>query len=280
MKSGFHRVAWDLRYPPPSPIELKEPEPDVFSPPPAGPLAAPGKYTVRLAKRIDGVETNLGDAQTFNVVPLYLSIMQESDRAAVLDFQKNAAKLQRAVMGADKATADALIRVKLIRRALDQIAGPDPKLVAQVNAVDTELHDINDQINGDPVLRSHNEPFPPSLLDRVNIAVNGFTTTSAPTATHRESLATAQQQAVDVLARLRKVIGVDLANIEKQLNALGAPWTPGRVPPLLQPLSGARGLQKLTASWGNDDAPVSQEILRSLRSLRIKSTNGLRKDPR
>ncbi len=232
VKEGFHRVAWDLRYPPPSPIELKEPEPDVFSPPPPGPLAAPGKYTVRLAKRIDGVETSLGDPQTFNVVPLYLNIMQESDRATVLEFQKNASKLQRAVMGADKATADALTRVQLIRRALDQIAGPDPKLVAQVNAVDTALRDINDQINGDPVLHSHNEPFPPSLLDRVNTAVNGLATTSAPTATHRQSLAIAQQQATQILDRLRNVIGVDLANIEKQMNLLGAPWTPGRIPEL------------------------------------------------
>ena len=232
VKEGFHRVAWDLRYPPPSPIELKEPEPDVFSPPPPGPLAAPGKYTVRLAKRIDGVETSLGDPQTFNVVPLYLNIMQESDRATVLEFQKNASKLQRAVMGADKATADALTRVQLIRRALDQIAGPDPKLVAQVNTVDTALRDINDQINGDPVLHSHNEPFPPSLLDRVNTAVNGLATTSAPTATHRQSLAIAQQQATQILDRLRNVIGVDLANIEKQMNLLGAPWTPGRIPEL------------------------------------------------
>jgi hypothetical protein len=28
------------------------------------------------------------------------------------------------------------------------------------------------------------------------------------------------------------VIGVDLANIEKQMNLLGAPWTPGRIPEL------------------------------------------------
>jgi hypothetical protein len=33
----------------------------------------------------------LGGAQMFNVVPLYLSIVKESDRAAVIDFQKKAA---------------------------------------------------------------------------------------------------------------------------------------------------------------------------------------------
>jgi hypothetical protein len=229
-KARFHRAAWDLRYPPPSPIELKEPEPDVFSPPPTGPLVAPGRYTVRLVKRVDGVETSVGQAQTVNVVPLYLSTMKETDRAAVVDFQKKAARTQRAIMGAGKVTAEALTRVKYIRRALDQIAGPDPKLIADLNAVDLSLHDIDDRINGDPVLKGHNEPSLPSLTDRINIAVNGFTTTAPPTATHRQSLTIVEQQAGPLLDRLHKLIEVDLAGIEARLTALGAPWTPGRVP--------------------------------------------------
>jgi len=229
-KAGFHRAAWDLRYPPPSPIELKDPEPDVFSPPPDGPLVAPGKYNVQLVKRVDGVETKVGQPQTVNVVPLYLSTMKDSDRVAVLDFQKKAARLQRAVMGAGKVTAEALTRVKYVRRSLDQIAGPDPKLAADVNAIDTALHDIDEQINGDPVLKGHNEASLPSLTDRINIAVNGFTTTAAPTATHREALAIVEQQAGPLLERLHKVIEVDLASVDSRLNALGAPWTPGRVP--------------------------------------------------
>jgi len=89
---------------------------------------------------------------------------------------------------------------------------------------------VNDQINGDPVLKSHNEPVPPTLMDRVNTAVGVLTTTSAPTTTQREALAQAQQDAAQVVERLRKLIGTDLAAIEKQMNALGAPWTPGRLP--------------------------------------------------
>jgi photosystem II stability/assembly factor-like uncharacterized protein len=231
-KAGFHRVAWDLRYPPPSPVELKEQEPDVFATPPAGPLVVPGKYTVRVVKRIDGVETPLGPAQTFSVVPLYLSIMKENDRAAVIDFQKRAAALQRTVMGASRVTKEALTRVQYLRRALDEIAGPDPGLVAEVNRIDTALRNIDDEINGDPILRRANEPNMPSLLDRVNTAVNGLTTTAAPTATHREALTLARQQVTPLLDKLRKLIETDLVAVEKRMEALGAPWTPGRVPQL------------------------------------------------
>jgi photosystem II stability/assembly factor-like uncharacterized protein len=228
--SGFHRVAWDLRYPPPSPIELNPEEPDQFSTPIQGPLVVPGTYTVRLAKRIDGVETAIGQPQTFNVVPLHLSQMNAGDRAKTLEFQKRASRLQKAIMGAARANEDALVRVQLIRGALDQIDGPDPKLVARVNAVDKALRDIDEVINGDPTLRSANEPAPPALVDRITTAVNGFTTTSAPTNTHREALAIAEEQFVPLLAGMRQAIDVELAAIDKELNAAGAPWTPGRIP--------------------------------------------------
>ena len=60
--------------------------------------------------------------------------------------------------------------------------------------------------------------------------MNGLTTTAPPTATHREALELAQSDAADVVARLHKVVGTDLAAIEQRLNAVGAPWTPGRIP--------------------------------------------------
>jgi photosystem II stability/assembly factor-like uncharacterized protein len=236
--AGIHRVAWDLRYPPPSPVELNPEEPDQFSTPIQGPLAAPGTYTVRLAKRIDGVETTIGEPQTFTVVPLYLSSMNEGDRAQVLEFQKRASRLQKAIMGAARANEEALVRVQLIRRALDQTDGPDLKLVERVNAVDRTLHDIDEILNGDPTLRAANEPAPPSLNDRITTAVNGFTTTIPPTATHREALTLAEQQFVQMLARLKKAVEVDLVAIEKELNAAGAPWTPGRIPDWTSPGSG------------------------------------------
>jgi photosystem II stability/assembly factor-like uncharacterized protein len=228
--SGFHRVAWDLRYPPPSPIELNPEEPDQFATPIQGPLVAPGSYSVRLAKRIDGVETTLGQPQTFTVVPLYLSSMSEGDRTKTLEFQKRASRLQKAIMGAAKANEEALVRVQLIRGALDQIDGPDPKLVQRVNAVDKTLRDIDEGINGDPTLRAANEPAPPALVDRITTAVNGFVTTVPPTNTPREALAIAEEQFVPLLARLKTAVEVELAAIEKELNTAGAPWTPGRIP--------------------------------------------------
>jgi hypothetical protein len=113
---------------------------------------------------------------------------------------------------------------------LNEVEGADAALIARVNAVDKTLRDIDDEINGDPVLKSRNEPAGPALTDRITNAVNGFTTTSAPTATHTESLALAEKQFVPLLARLRQTIEVELRAIDQELNNAGAPWTPGRIP--------------------------------------------------
>ena len=231
--AGIHRVAWDLRYPSPAPGEVKAAEEeDPFQRGPNGPLAAPGKYSVRLVERVNGVETPVGTAQTFNVVPLYLSIMNETDRAAVLAFSKKASRLQNAVLGASRATSDALTRVDYMRHAVDQMQNVDPKLVAQINAADAALLDIRDEIRGDPILREHNMPAPPSLLGRVGAAVEVLGTTSAPTTTSREALDLATAEASKMLDRLRKIVNTDLVSIDQQLNAAGAPWTPGRIPTL------------------------------------------------
>src|SRR5436190_24241225 len=134
--------------------------------------------------------------------------MNESDRNAVLAFQKKAERLQKAVMGAARVTADALVRVQHVCRALDEIEGPDPKLVAQVNAVDKTLHDIDDALNGDPVLRGHQEADKPSLVERISNAVNGLTTTPAPTATQQEPWAFTDRRLDPRLTNLRRTIEV------------------------------------------------------------------------
>jgi hypothetical protein len=99
-----------------------------------------------------------------------------------------------------------------------------------VNAVDTALRDMAEVIGGDAIRRQRSEPTPPSLLERVSNAVSGLSSTQPPTQTYRESLKLAEEQFAPLATRIRQAIAVDLAGIEKQMNAMGAPWTPGRLP--------------------------------------------------
>ncbi len=230
-KAGFHRVAWDLRFPASSPTQLQAGERNLFGPGAQGPMAAPGKYTVELAKQVDGVVTPLGQPQTFEAVPLGLASLPVTDQAAQLDFQRKTARLQRAVMGATEALDEAQNRLRFVQKAILDTPGADLKLAQQARALDLRLQDIEVKLTGDPVLAGRNEPTPPAILDRVQNVVGGhWSTSAAATRTFQDDYAAAAAEFAPVLADLRQAIGVDLKALEDQLESLGAPWTPGRLP--------------------------------------------------
>jgi hypothetical protein len=62
------------------------------------------------------------------------------------------------------------------------------------------------------------------------IVSRSWTSSSAPTAPQRRSYEIAAEEFDKVLSELRRLVEEDLASIEAELEAAGAPWTPGRLP--------------------------------------------------
>ncbi len=118
---GLHRSAWDLRLPPPDPIDLVDHgERPYWELPPVGPLALPGEYTARLAVQKDGVLQEVGESQGFTVKALEASPEITSDRKALQAFQLRVAEMQRAVSGTTSAITEIEERLAHIRAALVQ----------------------------------------------------------------------------------------------------------------------------------------------------------------
>ncbi len=232
VEAGMHRVAWDLRYPAPDPTTLGPPkELAPWESPSIGPMAVPGTFTVSLAKRVDGVTTSLGEPQRFDAVPLELATLGAKDREALLAFQKKTARLQRAVLGAVRVATETRSRLDLLAAALVDTPGADPSLGDRARALTERLLDLQVALSGDPTVRKRNEPDSPSIAERVQQIVGGeWAASSAPTATHLENYRIAAGRFEDALAKLRTLVEVDLAALESDAEAAGAPWTPGRVP--------------------------------------------------
>jgi hypothetical protein len=231
-KAGFQRVAWDLRYPPADPTSL-EPRSDdnPFDDPPIGPLVAPGSYKVQLAKRVDGQVTALGETQTFVAEPVGVASLPAAERAAILEFQQQTARLQRAVLGAHEAAQETNKRIDHLKKALEDTPGADPKLASEARAIEARLKDLQVALDGDAVLRRHNEPTLPGIVERVQGIVYGhWQATTGPTATHRQAYAVAAEEFAPQLERLRALVDVELKALEERAETAGAPWTPGRVP--------------------------------------------------
>ncbi len=230
--AGFHRVAWDLRYPPSNPTELKPPPDDnPFVDRPLGPLAAPGTYTVSMARRVRGEVTPIGEAQRFEAVPLNITTLPTRDREALEAMERKTARLQRAVLGSVRAAKEAQTRLDYIEKALLDTPEADAALSEQARRIEARLKDLVTTLSGDSTIARRNEPTPPSIVERVQGIVYGhWTSTSEPTQTQREAYRIAAQQFGELLPKLKELIETDLAGLERRADAAGAPWTPGRVP--------------------------------------------------
>jgi len=101
----------------------------------------------------------------------------------------------------------------------------DPKLGEQIKDLEKRLREAMRAIHGDRLLQRRSEPTTPSLLDRVSPQLS---TTCPITETAKHNYEIAANEVEKLLEDLRAMIEQDLRKLGEELEAAGAPWTPGR----------------------------------------------------
>ncbi len=226
--SGINRVVWNLRYPPTtvSPQPLNE-DGELF----ASSLVLPGTYKVSLAKRVDGVISPIGETQSFNVKVLDSQLAPQNDRVAHVEFQKKANNLLKAVSGALQSANGLQSKLTTIKQAIKDSESSDLKLLDNALAIEKRLNDILRRLRGDVSLGSRNENIPTSIAERANSTVDDQSlSTAPPTQTQLDVYRIASEEFTEELNKLRILLEVDVKNLEKALDTIGAPYTPGRLP--------------------------------------------------
>jgi hypothetical protein len=233
VKKGIHRVSWDLRdpaavLPRPRPPESED---DLFYQEPSGPLVMPGNYQVTMAKRVNGVVTPMAGPVEFTVTVDGEAANPPSDRQALREFQAQVQRLRRAVSGTLEAANALADRLEKIKKALDQAPDIDAKWKTVTRDLEKRNRNILRSLRGDVALRARNENTLVSIVERVEgVADEQLLALAKPTTTQREAYRIATEEFSAELAKLRHFIEVDLRELEKALDAAGAPWTPGRLP--------------------------------------------------
>ncbi|MEM1178654.1 MAG: hypothetical protein AAGM22_09945 [Acidobacteriota bacterium] len=229
---GFHRVAWDLRYPAPQPVRLTpHVRSNPWDDPPLGPPAAPGTYTVDFESVVRGERTAIAPQQTFEVVGLGAATLAAADRGAYDAFTQQVADLQRAVIGASRVLDETSTRLGYLERAILETPDADPALGDDLHKLEQQVRDLRLAMAGDRVVRRAQEPAMPSISDRMNrIGYSLWTASSAPTQTQRDQYEIVSELFKPALADLKRLVEVDVPALEAALEAAGAAWTPGRVP--------------------------------------------------
>ena len=225
-KPGFHRVAWDLRYPTP---QAWSPEPPDSFRRPTGVLAAPGTYSVSLAWRRDGQVTEAGKSRTFEVKPLRDPVLPGMQPAEMVAALREITDLQRAVSAAGAVIGETEQKLGAIREVLTRSTVGDTSIDDAVRDLAHRLADLKEALDGNAEQGGIGEPTPPSVSGRLDtVAFANRLTAYGPTPHHLESFRIAEQEFAAVRRGLNRLLDVDLPALEQKLEAAGVPWTPGR----------------------------------------------------
>ncbi len=218
---GFHRVTWDLRYPPMSAVSGGAELPDDQV---RGFLAAPGDYTVSLSTRVRGETKELVGPQPFKVERLREGALAGAAIDEVVAFWERVARLDRGVSAAGDAVERLEGRLDDLKVALSRTRSAPAELDIQWSAMKTELDDIVELMAGNQAMAEVGQEAPQTVLSRLSkVAVGVGNATYGPTNTHRDVLTYAEEDFANIRKRLVKLQDETAPAFEAAVVAAGGP---------------------------------------------------------
>ena len=227
VNAGFHRVAWDLRYPAMDPWVPESERRNSYSES-AGVLVAPGTYKVKMRERINGELRDLNQNQTFDVVSIREPTLSGVSQQSRVTFSQRVDEMRRAVNGTLHAIDQVLQQLDAIKESLQNSTG-DMKLYGDTQLLQNSIIAERDRLSGDATRSEYavNRPMP--VTSRLSHAhYRPKTTAYGPTQTQMDSLEIAQEVFDSVSKNLTILIDEEYKILKTDLDAAKVPWTPGR----------------------------------------------------
>lgn len=227
VKKGFHRVAWDLRFPVPNVVELNPGPPPMFGGGPEGLMAAPGTYTVTLSKQVDGKITELSSPQSFDVVPLRKGALEGASIDEVAGFWRKYEAAVREATALQSVLAMTMKKTKAMQTALLNSTVKSGDLDFRLHELQQDLMNLDVVMNGMRTKQEPGEKTNPAIGDRLFAVSRGIDhSTYGPTETTKQTMAIVEKQLKSSRTTLETL--VDRAStLGKDLVKAGAPWVEG-----------------------------------------------------
>ena len=234
---GLNHINWDLRYSMPTSVNVS----GSFSPVAesgrrnrgGGILVMPGKYKVGMQMWHEGELTNLVDPVEFTCKKLGNTTLPATNYKENVEFAKNVSKLAIAVVGTGKMIDETSTKIENIKQAIYSTPGTSQELMNKARALGKELEELNFKMNGVKAKASTEETPPAQMPLNSRLGIITYThmgSTSGITTTEKQNYEILKEEFPPVLEALKRIVETDIPALETELNKIGAPWTPGRLP--------------------------------------------------
>jgi photosystem II stability/assembly factor-like uncharacterized protein len=198
-----------------------------------GILVMPGTYKVGMKMWHEGELTELVEPIEFKCEKLNNTTLPAADYAENVAFAEKVNKLALAVVATGRMINETTDKVEQIKQAIYATPGAGENLMKKARALSVELEALDFEMNGIPA-KASGEEVPPAkvpLNDRLGmITYTHMGSTSGITTTEKQNYDILKTEFPPVLEALKKIVENEIPALENELNKLGAPWTPGRLP--------------------------------------------------
>ena len=178
-----------------------------------------------------GKVEELAGPAPFEVKALAAVSLPAADRAELAAFQRKVRRLANSVNAASSALRQIGDLAKHYRAALKCVTAPHADILDAVRALEAKVEGLQLKMTGDRLLSRLDMDTLPGIAERVmTVVYEQSASTSAPTGTQRDAYAIAEEEFGPVYEEIKRMMAEDLKAIEKRLDAVGAPYTPGRLP--------------------------------------------------
>jgi hypothetical protein len=225
VSKGFHRVAWDLKYPGTMAIDIHTENNNAWG---FKAMAAPGTYTVSMSKEIDGEVSPLSEPISFEVKQLREGALEGSTPEKTVAFWKEIQDLQGQISATSIELSHAIKKVKGMQLALSRTGKQPGELDGKLYQTSQDLQNIQEQLYGNPSKNEIGEKNNPTVRSRLRAATSGVeNSTYGPTPTHERSLELAEKEYKELQKELNAIVKEKIPNLENQLKEAGAPEIKG-----------------------------------------------------
>ncbi|MEM0953930.1 MAG: glycosyl hydrolase [Pseudomonadota bacterium] len=225
-EAGFHRVAWDLRYPPMKAWTPEEESEDFEAG--FGVLVAPGTYSVSMAIRKDGVLQAIDQTQTVDVVSIRPEpVLAGSSQAERVQFERQLDEMQRVYDGTLKAIDRLSEELGAALSALKRSTA-DTSLYATAVTLQDRLLNQRERLTANAT-RSDYHAWEKMAVDKrlSHARFRTYRSVYGPTPAQRESYRIGRALHDDIAAQLT-LVAEEYQALKSAMDAARVPWTPGR----------------------------------------------------
>jgi hypothetical protein len=229
-KKGLHRVNWNGRHEVTSPVSFRVPNPDnPYDEADQGPLALPGKYTVHLVKVANGTLEELTDKTPFVLSTLNNSTLSVNKKE--LDsFNRELAEFRRVVLGTNEYCKNVKERVRYMKASVLQTDAVSAEMIRETKELDSLLVILDLALNGDRSLAKREFETLSGMIGQVEGIVGSlWSTTAQQPDSYIERLAQCKKS-FRKIHEDAKLLKNKTESLERKLESIKAPYTPGRLP--------------------------------------------------